>query len=169
MFQASRPLRATLERLPSGEAGTHATLQRMRDLVLQFKVHPRLIEHARGLVRGLRQKDTAAQIRRLHAWVRDQIQYVRDVRGVETLSTPAVVLVQQQGDCDDKSLLLATLLETIGIPTRFVALGFGSHFSHVLVEARLGRHWLPLETTEPVPAGWYPRQVRRRLVIYNDK
>lgn len=105
----------------------------------------------------------------MHGWVRDQVQYVRDVRGVETLSTPALILAQRQGDCDDKSLLLATLLEAIGHPTRFVAMDFGRRFSHVSVEVRLGPQWVHLETTEPVPAGWYPRGVRRRLVVYNDR
>lgn len=127
-----------------------------------------MIAHARALVRGLRQKDVVSAIRRLHGWVRDHVQYLRDVRGVETLSTPLLLLEQRQGDCDDKALLLATLLETLGLPTRFVALGFGPRFSHVLVEVRLSSGWWPLETTEPVPAGWYPRGVRRRLVVYND-
>lgn len=90
---------------------------------------------------------------------------MRDIRGVETLHTPEVLLKQQAGDCDDKSVLLAALLESIGHVTRFVAVGFlPGVYSHVLVEVLLGGEWVPLETTEPVEVGWYPANVRERMV-----
>ena len=127
---------------------------RVRDLALQ-------------LVAGLAPKDYPAEVRRLHAWVRDAVRYVRDVRGVETLHTAARVIEQRQGDCDDKSLLLAALLESIGHRTRFVAVGFvRGHLSHVLPEVKLGRTWLPLETIVPgARPGWLPPGIAERLIV----
>lgn len=139
----------------------------MRYLVRRCKTDLALRSLAMGIVQGLPQRDYAAEIRALHAWVRDRIRYVGDIRGVETLHTPRQILAQAAGDCDDKALLLATLLESIGHQTRFVAVGYGPAVSHVLVETRVGPKWIPLETTENVPATWYPERIRSRVVVHN--
>lgn len=92
------------------------------------------------------------------------MQYVRDTRGVEVLHTPEWLLKQRAGDCDDKSVLLASLLEAIGFQTRFVAVGPAPGiFAHVYVEVRIGNEWVPAETTEPVPMGWEPPNVAARM------
>lgn len=156
-----------LGKLPEGVAGARATLRLMRVMVRHCKSDLALRQLALDLVRHLPQRDVAGQARALHAFVRDRIRYVGDIRGVETLHTPRQILAQGQGDCDDKALLLATLLESIGQETRFAAVGYGPTVSHVLVETRIAGGWLPLETTEPVAAGWYPRGIRSRIVVHN--
>ena len=165
----SRRLTWTLGEIPEGREGTIATLRIMRSYVRQGKTLPDVRLKAVALTSGLAQKDYSGQIRRLHAFVRDQIRYLRDITDVETLQTPDVTLALAAGDCDDKSILLAALLESIGHPTRFVAIG-PSHenFVHVYVETLVGRdYWLPLETTEPVECGDGPRGFPARLYIYN--
>ncbi len=140
----------------------------MRFLVRKCKTDLALRGLALEIVKGVAQRDYAAEIRKVHAFVRDRIRYVGDIRGVETLHTPRQILTQGQGDCDDKSLLLATLLESINHPTRFVAVGYGPGVTHVLVETRVGNgKWIPLETTEQVAAGWYPDRIRSRVVVHN--
>ena len=123
---------------------------------------------AANLVQDLPQKDWVGEVRRLFEYVRDSIRYVRDIRGVETLHTAERILEQGQGDCDDKSIILASLLEAIGHPSRLVAVGFKPGiFSHVFVETKIGSRWLSLETTEPVGMGWTPPDVKEKMVIYN--
>jgi len=100
--------------------------------------------------------------------VRDGIYYVRDINGVETVREADRVLIDGVGDCDDKAVLLASLLESVGHPARFVALDFGrGQFEHVIVETQISKppreKWWPLETTEVVKAGWYPPNVRARM------
>ena len=103
---------------------------------------------------GLQQKDFEGEARRLHAFVRDQIRYVRDTDGVELLHDPATVLQIGAGDCDDKAILLAALLGSIGHPTRFVAVAFeAGRFSHVWLQDDINGRWIDLETTEPLPFG----------------
>lgn len=155
-----------LARLPRGSTAL-ATLRVMRFLVRRCKADLALRNLALSIVRHLPQRDYAGQVRALHAWVRDRIRYVGDIRGIETLHTPRQIIEQGQGDCDDKAVLLATLLESIGHATRFAAIGYGAQPSHVLVEVRLGHGWLPLETTEPVPPGWYPNGIRSRVTLPN--
>lgn len=163
----------TLQRLPEGTEGIKQTLRVMRGLVRRWKKDPELRRLALSLVKRNGQKDFRGEVANLHAYVRDRIRYVKDINGVETLHTPPRILEQGQGDCDDKSVLLATLLETIGHPTRFVAVGFDPwRLSHVYVETLIGDknnpgQWLPLETTEPVEPGWSPPRVVRRLVMHN--
>lgn len=166
--QPSIHRKVTLHGIPSGKRGIHATLKIMRRLTRDGKRYFPLRELALSLVRNLNQKNWLGEIRNLHEFVRDEIRYVKDINGIETVSLPQITVETGQGDCDDKSVLLATLLESIGHPTRFVAVGFSpGHYVHVLVETKVGNKWIPLETTEPVPVGWYPKGVVSRMEIYN--
>lgn len=124
---------------------------------------------ALALTQGLRQKDRIGEIRALFDYVQNNIRYVRDIREVETLQFPEQTMSQESGDCDDKSTLLASLLESIGHPTRFVAVGFKpGHYSHVFVDTRIGQNgWLTLDTTEPHPMGWRPPGIVEALPWYN--
>lgn len=164
----SRPRPSVLMAIPSGAAGVAATLEVMRALAREGRTHPAIRAKAVELVQGLPQKKWIAEIAALHKFVRDRVRYVRDVRDVETVHAADAVLELRSGDCDDKSVLLASLLEAIGHPARFVAVGFEpGRYSHVYVETLVGRSpgkWLPLETTEPVEVGWAPKGVKARMV-----
>jgi len=121
-----------------------------------------------SLVRGLPPKDWRGEVNRIHEFVRDEIRYVRDIKGVETLQSAPKTLEIGQGDCDDKATLAASMLETIGHPSRFVAMGFnGAGFSHVLVESKIGNKWVVLETTQPWALGRAPRNPTSRLTVKN--
>lgn len=154
-------MRMTLQRIPDGPAGVRETLQQMRQIVDQSKRRPTARALAVRLVQDFQQKDYEGEAERLHQFVRDVIRYTRDIRGIETLHTPEQVLKQRAGDCDDKAMLLSALLEAIGHTTRFRAVGFMPNvYSHVLVDVLLGGEWVAAETTEPVPLGWTPPNVR---------
>ena len=163
------PTKATLAQIPNGAAGTRATLRIMSKIVRHYKRQIPIRELALSLVRDLPgHKNWIGQIKRVHAFVRDSIQYVRDVRGVETVQTPDKTLEYGQGDCDDQAVLLASLLESIGHPTRFVAMKgstFGP-FVHVFTETKVGNQWIPLETTENFEAG-RPMKTAGRMVEHN--
>jgi transglutaminase-like putative cysteine protease len=147
-----------LQGLPDGVAGTRATLKAMARLVKTFKKDPTINLLALEITRGLPSYDSMGEIKRLQNFVRDRIRYVMDVDGVETLRTPLVTLEYEAGDCDDKSVLLCTLLATIGYACQFIAVGFdGESFSHVMAAAKLGTRCIPCETIVPnVGPGWFP-------------
>lgn len=168
LTRKTTPTLAEISSIPGGVAGTRATLLKMRELVRSGKKSLPVRLTALSLIRRNGQKDWIGEAKNLHAFVRDKIRYVKDIRGVETLHTPEKLLELRQGDCDDKSVLLASLLESIGHPTRFVASGRSRGlYCHVLVETKIGNKWIPLETTEPVEMGWYPKELKARLVIHN--
>jgi len=141
----------------------------MSQLARAGKKSPPVRQLAVDLTRYLPQKDWLGEITALHEFVRDKIRYVKDTRNVETLHTAEKILDNGAGDCDDKSILLASLLESLGHKTRFVAIGFRpGRFSHVYVETYHAGKWIPLETTEPVNVGWSPKNVKVKMYSSND-
>jgi len=158
----------TLLAIPNGKEGTKQTLNIMRDLVRRGKKSPAIRQFAVMLTNGLMQKDYFGEVETIHNFIKDHIRYVRDVRNVETIQTPERTLENKAGDCDDKSTLAATLLEAIGHPTRFVAIGLHNQpYSHVFPETRVGNKWVSVETTEPVPLGWRPGNITSAMVVTN--
>lgn len=159
---------SSLREIEDGPRGTLETLKLMRAVTRAGKRSLAIRQLSGSLVNGAQQKDYAEEARIIQAFVRDRIRYVRDIRGVETIQTPEKTLEFGYGDCDDKSTLVASMLESIGHPTRFVAMGLrDGPFSHVYVETKLGTKWAGVETTEPVEFGWTPPDVTSRMVIYN--
>jgi transglutaminase-like putative cysteine protease len=157
----------TLAAIPDGVAGIRATLALMVKLAQLSKSSFAVRSRALSLVRALPQKDYFSEVKAIHEFVRDSIRYVKDIEGVETLASPDKTLLMQQGDCDDKALLAAALLLSVGHPVRFVAVGDSpNNFIHVLIETKVALKWWPVETTEPVAVGWYPQGLPYRLV-YN--
>lgn len=148
----------TLAALPEGVEGIRATLARMVRMTKEGRRDMGVRTKALMLVRRLPQKAYADQVVELFQFVQRQIRYVHDVREVETLQAPKYTLEMGQGDCDDKSMLLASLLESIGHPTRFAALAIdGGPFTHVIAETRLGDKWKALDPTmSQAFVGWMP-------------
>ena len=159
--------RIFLAAIPEGVEGIKATLALMVKLARQGKNSFAVRRLAEDTVRGIRQKSWVEEARAIQEYVRDHIRYTKDIRGTETVATPDKTIERGMGDCDDKSLLAATLLESVGHPTRFVAVGSQpGEFVHVLVETKIGNAWIPVETTENVPLGWYPPMMPYRLVYH---
>lgn len=154
--------------IPNGKAGTLQTLKLMRGLVRKYKSNLHIRVLAQRITRNLPQKNYTLEAAALHKFVRDRVRYVKDINGIETLQTPIQTLNLGSGDCDDKSILVASLLESIGHPTRFVACGFAPYmFSHVFVQTKIGRKWVSVECTEPYPLGKAPPKIRTRMILRN--
>lgn len=155
MWLYDRPHKITFHTLSEGPRGTLETASFMRELVNQYKVDPEIRGTAMSLVQALPDKDERSEVDAIFNFVRDGIRYLKDVWDVETLHSPPELLACGQGDCDDKSVLLAALLESIGYETLFKITGYdGPEFQHVYVIVRLNGVSIPLDPTEPEPAGW---------------
>jgi len=57
------------------------------------------------------------QARRLYEYVRDEIHYMPDPLPFEDIQPPEITLKRLSGDCDDKAILLCSLLLAIGFET----------------------------------------------------
>lgn len=129
-----------------------------------------VIDRASKVTQSCGAKDIACRIGAIHRFVQGQIRYQLDPVDVELLQSPDKTLERMAGDCDDQAVLVASLLMAIGIPARFVAIGFEPNvYEHVYAEAKCGTRWISIETTEPVPVGWNPADnapVRAYLTHY---
>lgn len=143
--------------LPDGPAGTRFTLKEMAAEIRAGRESMAVRQMAETLVRNLPQKDYLGEIKAIHAFVRDRVRYTRDIRQVELLHTAERLLQSRQGDCDDKSILVCALLESVGHKTGLIAIGpRKGAFSHVfalVADPRQPGGFMPLECTEPWPAG----------------
>ncbi len=164
---------ASFGSIPSGLPGVKATLKTMVGIV-RATINPKspdrvsalvtLRTTAQNIVHHCPEKDFMCEASALQAWVRDSIRYTRDMRTAETLQYPDVTLIKRSGDCDDKSMLLATLAECVGFHTRFCAVGVrGESFSHVSAQLLVpGSGWINAETIPidsvgtKAPLGWFP-------------
>lgn len=155
--------------IANGREGTRQTLMIMSDITKAFKKSPAIRELALQLTRNLPQKKWMAEVQAIHAFVRDRVRYVKDIRGVETIQTPVQTLLLGCGDCDDKSTLAASLLEAIGHPTRFKAVGTSPDggFSHVFTETKIGGRWYSVECTEPVNVGHQLPGIKAVMIHHN--
>lgn len=157
-------LTSYLGTIANGREGIKATLKLMVVIARRTRATLPIRTLAQQLVQGCAENDTRCEAATLQAFVRDSIRYVRDVRDVETIQFPEQTLQLKSGDCDDKALLLAALLESIGFHTRFCAVGVnGGDYSHVLTQVMIpGSGWVSAEVipidgrTEKAPFGWFP-------------
>lgn len=165
-----RAPRALLMGLPSGPAGTVATLKIMKRLAREAIRSPNQSVRNKALeifrAANLQPRDWNGQIRTLQSWVQNCIRYVQDPVDVELVQTPEVTLKLGSGDCDDQATLLGAMLESTGHLAKFVAVGIkGGPFSHVLVETKTGRGWIAAETILKKPLGWYPPDATSRYEL----
>ena len=155
-------------RISEGNEGVRETLYLMQKLVREARRDPDFVAFARRLTANVPEKDWRRRILTVFHFVRDRVRYTLDPNGVEYIASPQRMITILEGDCDDKAAFLAALLEAIGIPTRFVAVGFdGAELSHVFVEAKFDSRWIALDATEPVRAGWRPEAVKNSYTVHN--
>jgi len=78
------------------------------------------------------QSNKVCHSKALFYFVRDNFNYVSDPTTFEYVKTARESILTQGGDCDDGSVLLANLLNSIGVTTRFVFVP-----QHVYVQAKI--------------------------------
>ena len=156
-----------LYHISDGRAGVKETLDIMAKLAREYSIVPRIILTSRMLLSGVPPKAWKKEIRALFNFVQKHIRYTRDTSETELLMTPTRLLDIRSGDCDDKSLLLATLLLSIDHPVRFKAVGFEPGvLSHVYVQAKCGADWIALDATENFGMGWEPPDIRDLEIVH---
>jgi transglutaminase-like putative cysteine protease len=182
-----------LESLPVTDNGldaVRATLRKMAAIIRKYSSDVTTLNTARQILTANGITDIRPQkkqaIAALQGWVRDHIVYVYDPRNTELLQTPPQTLSIGTGDCDDKTMLLLAMLESVGFTTELLAVGGtgagwqsdcgGSTgapppYSHVLGAVRYGAltgrypkfldGWVTLETIVPgARPGYMPPGVK---------
>ena len=133
-------------------------LEYIAQLAAQFSIDPRVDALANELY-------NKGGVRAIFDFVRNKVKYNKDPFGFEKITTPELMIEQYlrgepiSGDCDDKVLLLASLLMNKGFPVRIVGahylMGEGgrNEINHVYLEfkditardPRKREKWIPLD------------------------
>ena len=148
-------LHGTTLHIANGMRGIFQTLRIMRDMVRSFKISPAIRQAAVSTIFLTPEKDSVSEIEAIFNFVRDNIRYLRDINGVETIATPDKTLLCRIGDCDDQTVLLASLLESVGYPTRFIVAGYNhpGMLEHVYLQVLIDE-WVDADPTEHHALGW---------------
>lgn len=144
--------------IPQGDAGTLATLRKMRDRAVLAQVDPLTMDTAHRIVVGETPRNTEGYALAIREWLRDNFRFVPDSRDVDTMRDPHKLLLQlaadgkMTGDCDDLAMLAAAFGLAVGLTPRFTVLGFPSmqdQYGHVYAELETDRGWVAIDTTKP--------------------
>ena len=167
--------------LAHGDQGVEQTINVIRQLVDDAVKDPAVNVTAIQMVRGTGdQFSRDAKAQAIYAAVANRFQYVEDPVGPfgpkETLRPARVLLQIWAGDCDDASVLIASLLGTIGIPSRLVTIAADpsapDEFSHIYPEAEVfPGNWVAMDIARPGSAyGSAPqRYFRKRVWSLTDR
>jgi transglutaminase-like putative cysteine protease len=125
------------------------TRQLVDELARLYGGHPAMRDITAGILRlaGVGQRDDLGAARAIWAWVTRRVMFLNEAG--EQIQTPARVLINRYGDCDDRTGLVCALLESIRIQwrTRLLATAEGVPF-HIWPQARIGGRWVDLETSD---------------------
>lgn len=149
--------------IPKGYLGTQKTLQHIKALIRNgaknFYVRQKAIDIL--FARAVKPKDYLGEIKALFEWVQHHIRYTKDPFRVEVLHSAQRLLQLRAGDCDDMTILLGAILESIGHPVRLVLTGPDPSrprlFTHIYLEVNYRGRWIPLDATMPYRMGWSPQ------------
>lgn len=96
--------------------------------------------------------DDYDKVEGIYNFIVNNCRYVQDPVGLEMLKTPIVSLQQisiggsPALDCDDATILIGSLIMSIGIPYALRAVSFDTDFSHVYGLAYVkDRSWMPVD------------------------
>ena len=102
----------------------------LRRIVSQYTGDTRLREITLKVVFPYcRPKDEPAQALRIGKWVQDRTFYVHE--GTELFQTPLTTIRRRAGDCDDYSILIASMLANIGIRSKLCILKINGRWAHI--------------------------------------
>ena len=171
------PGRPRIERrhIPTGLAGTRATVAQVARLICDgardFYVRQKAIDIL--LAGGVAPKDYLGEIDALFRWVQRNVRYTKDPFRVEVLHSARRMLELRAGDCDDMTILLGSLVKSVGHPVRIVLTGPDPSrpevFSHIYLEARHQDQWIPLDATMPHGMGWSPSTPVRQVLSIEEE
>lgn len=162
---------------PCDETATAQTIGMMATLATLDSAAPQIISVTREATAGCTTDRLRAAA--IHRWVKNRVRFVQDsslagfdpnpdqaevlVRPVDLLAMPAPA-----GDCDDFSMLAASMLRAAGIPCGFVTIAAepdSPDYSHVyvLVFTRAGDQ-IPLDASHGPRLGWEAPAIHKRRV-----
>ena len=159
--------------LGTGQEATYNTLEHMARLISNGAKSYEVRSVAVELVKHLPAKDQWAEVRSIFNFVKTYMRYTKDPHGVEMLHTPQAILklIKEDspapGDCDDLSILFASLVKSIGYPVRLKVISTHptGRFTHVYPQVKVYDKWVSADLAAlDRPLGWQPTSISRQMI-----
>lgn len=161
-----------LTRIPhlDGDPGVAQTIQQMRRLIEHGKKDPQIHELAASIVRRVAPYDGSAAIATAEAKAIFEaalrnVRFTRDVHGHETLHAAPDIVRLGIADCDDFTVLICSLLLSVGAPCRIITIATDpdGEFSHVYPEVEINGRWIAMDAARQHAAfGRSPERYTRK-------
>jgi len=160
----AEPVRVQRITIPNGNAGIMVSAGKIVDLIREYSGNQERVRFlAEDITRGCKSKDYLCNTKTIYQWMLRNIKWDRDPDGKEMLRSPIVTLDRRVGDCDDHTILIGSLLKSMGMPVRIVLIASRSYrpdiYNHVLVETLApinGKlQWIAIDTTPLNAEGKY--------------
>lgn len=156
--------------------GTMGRLQIIADKVIEGSRDPVVRRVAARILTGggggdgrwaVREKDWPNEVRAIFAFVRNNIRYTRDPPDRDFYQRARRILETRAADCDDLTIILGSLLMTVGYPLKFKIVAVRppgtpkpDDFNHIYLLVGLPprdpSRWVPLDASVEHPPGWEP-------------
>lgn len=139
-------------------------LRALWGVIQEYSGNPLLLDFLTGLIDAYNvpARDPIALARAIQVYSAEHIKFFRE--RPERFVSPLRTIVWGLGDCDDKTILVASSLRTFRIPVRLVDLllrSKGQYYGHVYNEAFLSGAWVPLESVRLYPWGHNPALIAK--------
>ena len=161
----------------SGIRNDDEMVKLIADRIEEGALDPKVRKLAFEIVRkaGCPPKDWYCEIKAIYDYVKKNIRYFYDIRGVDTYHSARAILFELKGgDCDDFAIVLGSLLAAIGYPIklRIIAKERNGKFIHIYPLVGVPPHgkvekWIPLELTDDrIPFGQeFPHAKHRDYLV----
>jgi hypothetical protein len=121
-------------------------------IIDNYTGNPVLVEFTAKLIKlnNIPARDEESLARYIQLFVKKHIKFFREYP--ERWQSPLQTLALGLGDCDDKTILVASILRSFRLPIKLIFLRFeskdGKKYSHVFPKVKLNNRWFALETVQ---------------------
>lgn len=145
----------TVQQLSEGDKGIYETAEKMVEMIRTESTTYYVRQWAEVIIQDVPERDKWGEVKALYNFVKEHIRYTRDMIEMEYIQGPTYLLSKigsgetALGDCDDSTVLLLSLLRTIGFMVRVKLTGYApsEEFTHVYGEVLIDEHgWVPVDT-----------------------
>jgi hypothetical protein len=161
-----------LTRIPhlDGDPGVAQTIRQMRRLIQKGKQDPEIHELAATIVRRVAPYDgstavATAEARAIFDAALRNLRFTRDVHGNEALHAARDIVRLGIADCDDFTILICSLLKTVGADCRIITIATDpdGEFCHVYPEVEINGRWIAMDAARKYAAfGKSPEHYTRK-------
>jgi ribosomal protein L31E len=163
---------------PNGLGHALGTVRKMAALANASAHNYAIRQLATRITRNVPSKDSRGELAALYVWVRDNVRYRQDPRGLELVQAPERTLEERAGDCDDIATLLSALAQSLGHRMRYRTVGPTLRDQrHVSTEGECYGEWVsvdpvlepPRATTAPSSAlGAFGQRAPGAAIYYSE-